>query len=131
MEISLLAQASLFALLVVYLLCPFFLKLSPCMLLLFICLVVRLLFQFLCNFLVQGGEFFAVPLGKSSFLPLGKGSLHTMFLHVPCLVSLIHVVAHVYWFVKSRGSFGTSWPLGGVRLFFAYLMMLSSKLILS
>ena len=101
------------------------------MLLLFICLAVRLLFQFLCDFLVQGGEVFAIPLGKSSFISLGKGGSHTMCLHVPCLVSLIHVVAHVYRFVKSRGSFGTSWPLGGVRLFFAYLVMFSSKLILS
>ena len=69
--------------------------LSPCMPLLCFCLVVRLLFQFLCEFLIQGGEVFATPLGKSSFLPLGKGSLHTVFLHVPRLVSLILVIAHV------------------------------------
>ena len=96
MEIPLLAQISLYALLVIYLLYPLSPKLSPCMLLLCICLVVRLLFLFLCNFLVQGGEVFAVPFGRSSFLPLGKGSLHTMFLHVPCLIVVFMlVVAHV------------------------------------
>ena len=58
-------------------------------------LVVRLLLQFLCNFLVQGGEVFAVPFGRSSFVPLGKGSLHTLFLHVPCLIFLF-MLLHMF-----------------------------------
>ena len=56
------------------------------------CLLVivdSLLFQFLCDFLVQGGEIFTVLFGKSSSLLVGKGRLHILFLHVPCLVSLI------------------------------------------
>ena len=93
--------------------------------------VVVHLFSFCVTSWFKGERFLLFPLGGVLFSLLEKEVCTLCFACAMFSFFVFMIVAHVYWFVKSRGSFGTSWPLGGVRLFFAYLVLFSPKLILS